>query len=631
MKAIETAVTAEEWLEKALAAAEAGKPVESRNCLESAVAQEPENGALRLACGHVRLSIGQLQESLDDYDAAVCLLPNQSNAHSSRALALQLLQKTELAHAEAHCALALNVTDNVALKVMARIRLNHGRKAEAHNFCKRVLAVKPEDADALAMIQECGGGEAAQTDALSVLVPRVSLPQDESIEDLADADWQEEIAFWDNELTLKGTFAQETTNKLHDPEKVFPKELLAYIGDLRSRLGRIPRALDAGSGPLPYLAYGHQKGLLNLVGADPLAEVYLKLLAKHGHKPTAPLVRCSGEELTKVFGEESFDFIYMRNALDHSQSPAEVIRQMVKALRPGGYIFIVGTVKEATRQKWAGLHQHNLYLESGGRLMDEHRKPGSKELVTECISDGLGLETVESIQHTLVPGDWMSVLWRKCEQGKKSDGKAVQLIKTAQYVGNAWKEAPYYDEAEQRIGWEWSDYVWPIIQGSNFSIVMDLAAGHGRNSEKLRSLANQIYIVDINEENIAFCRQRFAGNDRFVFIQNNGATLDQIPDNTLTFVYCFDAMVHFDSDVVRSYLGEFRRILKPGGRGFCHHSNTTKYPGGDVHQNPGWRNFMSKEMFAHYCVKEGLHPIKARVIDWGGRPGSDCLSLFEKR
>ena len=34
-------------------------------------------------------------------------------------------------------------------------------------------------------------------------------------------------------------------------------------------------------------------------------------------------------------------------------------------------------------------------------------------------------------------------------------------------------------------------------------------------------------------------------------------------------------MVHFDSDVVRAYLKEFRRILKPGGHGFCHHSNYT--------------------------------------------------------
>ena len=50
----------------------------------------------------------------------------------------------------------------------------------------------------------------------------------------------------------------------------------------------------------------------------------------------------------RVFGVEAFDFIYMKNALDHCQSPREVFRQMAQTLQPGGYIFILGTVKEAT-------------------------------------------------------------------------------------------------------------------------------------------------------------------------------------------------------------------------------------------------------------------------------------------
>jgi ubiquinone/menaquinone biosynthesis C-methylase UbiE len=204
-----------------------------------------------------------------------------------------------------------------------------------------------------------------------------------------------------------------------------------------------------------------------------------------------------------------------------------------------------------------------------------------------------------------------------------------QLQQLASYVGDDWKQQPYYDEAEAHMEKQWQQTIWPFIQESDFTTVLDLAAGHGRNSAKLIEFAGKIYIVDINQENIDFCKKRFADNRRFEFHRNDGCSLSFIPTHTLSLVYCFDAMVHFDSDVVRAYLREFARVLRSGGHGFCHHSNYTQRPGGDVHQNPGWRNFMSEALFAHYCVKEGLQVVKSRVINWSA-PGSDCVTLFRK-
>jgi tetratricopeptide (TPR) repeat protein len=89
-------------------------------------------------------------------------------------------------------------------------------------------------------------------------------------------------------------------------------------------------------------------------------------------------------------------------------------------------------------------------------------------------------------------------------------------------------------------------------------------------------------------------------------------------------------MVHFDSEIVRAYLGECARVLAPGGRGFCHHSNFTGDPAGDMRGHGAWRNFMSQALFAHYCAKAGLHVLRARVIDWSGHQELDCLTLFEK-
>jgi len=209
-----------------------------------------------------------------------------------------------------------------------------------------------------------------------------------------------------------------------------------------------------------------------------------------------------------------------------------------------------------------------------------------------------------------------------------------RLTQWAGEVGEDWKgysrvASAYYESAEQWIEQAWSQTVWPFIQECDFSCVVDLAAGHGRNTRKLLELAKQLYLVDINEDNIRFCRQRFATEKKITYIQNDGFTLNGVPSGEVSLVYCFDAMGHFDSDVIRSYLHDFSRVLKPGGYGFCHHSNYDRNPGGDIHDNPGWRNFMSQNLFHHYCAKEGLEVVKSQIIDWD-TPKQDCVTLFRK-
>ncbi|MGQ0621248.1 MAG: class I SAM-dependent methyltransferase [Panacagrimonas sp.] len=204
-----------------------------------------------------------------------------------------------------------------------------------------------------------------------------------------------------------------------------------------------------------------------------------------------------------------------------------------------------------------------------------------------------------------------------------------RLLELARYSGDPWvPENDYFARAETFMDSGWDQFVWPLIEGCDFRSVIDLACGHGRNSRKLGEHAGRILMLDIQPGNIAKCRKRFGDDPRYSFAVNNGYDLRPAADASATLVYCFDAMVHFDGDVIRSYLRDTLRVLVPGGHAFLHHSNYTG--GDDWRSNPASRNFMSAAFFAHYARKEGLVVLRQQVINWGGHAELDCLTLLQR-
>lgn len=218
------------------------------------------------------------------------------------------------------------------------------------------------------------------------------------------------------------------------------------------------------------------------------------------------------------------------------------------------------------------------------------------------------------------------------DQGRATpvtDYRSRSLDELARYSGDPWGPGnSYYEMAEPHMQNSWERLIWPFLGGAvDFTHTLDLAAGHGRNSAYLLRYAETLVIMDIQPANIEACRARFATHANVSYYVCSGYDLQPLPNDALTLIYCFDAMVHFDSDVVRSYLRDTYRVLQRGGRAFFHHSN---YTGGhDWRRNPHSRNFMSRELFAHYADKERLTIVKQQVIDWGV-VGLDCFSLVER-
>jgi hypothetical protein len=125
--------------------------------------------------------------------------------------------------------------------------------------------------------------------------------------------------------------------------------------------------------------------------------------------------------------------------------------------------------------------------------------------------------------HDLTPSAYV-VNWFSDRIGEKADMRemavdplrnlaaAVEEIvrwKTIFWCEDAHKEGGYYSAAEPAMDTQWTNVIWPIIKESDFSHCLELACGHGRNTERLRRHAAEIHLVDVNQNCLDVCRSRF--------------------------------------------------------------------------------------------------------------------------
>lgn len=186
----------------------------------------------------------------------------------------------------------------------------------------------------------------------------------------------------------------------------------------------------------------------------------------------------------------------------------------------------------------------------------------------------------------------------------------------AQISGDPFKSSGYFRAAERTMAHQWDYYLWPRIADLDRSVVIDLACGHGRNTERLAPVSGKVIGLDINQECVEATRRRVAAFPNVEVRVIDGSSLTGVPDGSVSLVYCWDAMVHFEHDVVASYVKEFARVLKPGGMGLIHHSNWTRGRGADFRTQPHWRNYMSRELFRELVEGAGMQIVRQDVIDW---------------
>lgn len=134
------------------------------------------------------------------------------------------------------------------------------------------------------------------------------------------------------------------------------------------------RILEVGSGPLTAIGSGHPEKTLEIVATDLLAETYDRLLSHLEIEPPIRTRKADAERLTDVFAENSFDYVTANNCIDHCTRPDLAIEQMVRVVKPGGWVTLRHAENEANRTHYLGMHDWNFSLEQGEPTLWNRRK-----------------------------------------------------------------------------------------------------------------------------------------------------------------------------------------------------------------------------------------------------------------
>jgi len=181
---------------------------------------------------------------------------------------------------------------------------------------------------------------------------------------------------------------------------------------------------------------------------------------------------------------------------------------------------------------------------------------------------------------------------------------------------------------------EWRATIYPRIREHlPVELLVEIATGHGRWTQFLRSHCQRLIGFDLDEGCIAACRRRLADDERLTFQVNDGRSLPGVADRSAGFVFSFDSLVHVEQDVMDAYLAEVARVLTVGGVAFLHHSNLAGYDVSALEPDElHWRGgTVSADTVAAAAERVGLHCFRQELIPWGTSSiAIDCLSWISR-
>jgi len=160
--------------------------------------------------------------------------------------------------------------------------------------------------------------------------------------------------------------------------------------------------------------------------------------------------------------------------------------------------------------------------------------------------------------------------------------------------GEEWTKTPEWKEAVV------TRFLLPNVpEGAS---VLEIGPGGGRWTEILQRRAKHLSVVDVSEQAIQLCRERFRTCSNIDYFVGTGSTLP-LADSSVEVVWSYDVFVHVNPLDARGYFREFRRVLKPGGTAVIHHPGSSK---ARHYREGAWRSDLTDAMVRDFARENGL-------------------------
>jgi SAM-dependent methyltransferase len=128
------------------------------------------------------------------------------------------------------------------------------------------------------------------------------------------------------------------------------------------------------------------------------------------------------------------------------------------------------------------------------------------------------------------------------------------------------------------------------------SVVLEIGPGGGRWTQYLLP-ARKVVVVELNPQFFDYLRERFGADAaKLSFYETSGYELAGIDSDSIDFVFSFGTFVHLAPEGIDQYLGEIRRVLRPGAVSSIQYADRTKPYFGDAGDSRGFSNMNAGEM-----------------------------------
>lgn len=166
--------------------------------------------------------------------------------------------------------------------------------------------------------------------------------------------------------------------------------------------------------------------------------------------------------------------------------------------------------------------------------------------------------------------------------------------------------------------------------------ILEIGCGGGRFSEKLAGLGGELVFADVSPEMLGRTKARLNGKKGVALQRPGGHDLGRFEPGIFDIAFSLDAFAHFSMDEAYSYLGEIRRVLKPGGKGLLRFANLSS--------PDGWQRFVGG-LPSHRGKSDGgirsgfltweivdlfLASLGFEILDRCKEPWQDILVFFRK-